>query len=76
MRNRAMHVLATAASNNAPFQTAVLQREAGTVQWLLQVCRCPLAHVCTFNVCNGPDSTQRFTNLRSLYSGPACLTTS
>eukprot|EP00892_Ulva_mutabilis_P007712 jgi/Ulvmu1/5312/UM022_0106.1 len=36
VRAQAMRVLGTAASNNVPFQTAVLQREAGTVQWLLQ----------------------------------------
>lgn len=36
MKVAAMRVLATAASNNIPFQQAVLQQEAGTVQWLLQ----------------------------------------
>lgn len=36
MKVEAMRVLATAASNNVPFQQAVLQQEAGTVQWLLQ----------------------------------------
>lgn len=37
VRLQAMRVLATAAANNVPFQEAVLKKEAGTVQWLLQV---------------------------------------
>lgn len=48
MRLQAMRVLATAAANNVPFQEAVLKKEAGTVQWLLQVRPGSLGAACVF----------------------------